>query len=121
MRKNEHKLKTRSFYVSKDTIKKVKGQGCLGGSVGWVSNFGSSHDLTVHGSEPRVRLCADSAEPGACFRFCVSSPSLSAPPPLALALSLSLKNKHSKKIFLNQEGLSFLSETGTALLDVSKS
>ena len=44
----------------------------LGGSVGWVSNFGSGHDLAVHEFEPHVGLCADSSEPGTCFEFCVS-------------------------------------------------
>ena len=61
-----------------------------------VSDFGLGHDLTVCGFKPRVGLCADSSEPGACFGFCVSlSLSLSAPPPLVLcvSLSLSLKNK----------------------------
>ena len=43
----------------------------------------------VHKFEPRVRLCADTSEPGACFGFCVSL-SLSAPPP---AHTLSLKYK----------------------------
>ena len=38
-------------------------------------------------SSPDVGLCADSPEPGACFRFCVSL-SLSASPP-ACSLSLS--------------------------------
>ena len=47
--------------------------GRLGGSVGRASDFGSGHDLTVCAFEPRVRLCADSSEPGACFRFRVSS------------------------------------------------
>ena len=51
---------------------KNPGLGCLGGSVGWASDFGSGHDLGVHEFEPRVGLCADSSEPGACFRFCVS-------------------------------------------------
>ena len=46
--------------------------GCLGGSVGWASDFGPGHDLGVHGFEPRVGLCADRWEPGACFGFCVS-------------------------------------------------
>ena len=46
--------------------------GRLGGSVGWAADFGSGHDLTVRGFEPRVRLCADSLEPGACFGFYVS-------------------------------------------------
>ena len=64
---------------------------CLGGSVGSVSDFGSGHDLAVHEFEPRVRLCADSSEPGACFGFYVS---LSLPlPPLILCLSLSLSQK----------------------------
>ena len=60
--------------------------GRLGGSVGSASNFGSGHDLTVPEFKPHVRLCA---EPGACFRFCVSL-SVSAPPPLVLMLTLSL-------------------------------
>ena len=37
--------------------------GHLGGSVGWASDFGSGHDLTVCGFEPRVWLCTDSVEP----------------------------------------------------------
>ena len=44
----------------------------------------------VHEFEPRVRLCADSSKPGACFRFCAS---LSFCPSPAHALSLSLQNK----------------------------
>ena len=63
--------------------------GHLGGSVGLVSDFSSGHDLTVRGLEPHVRLCADSSEPGACFRFCVS---LSLCPKPARALSLSKIN-----------------------------
>ena len=43
----------------------------MGGSVGWASDFGSGHDLTVRGFEPHVGLCAVSSEPGACFGFCV--------------------------------------------------
>ena len=43
--------------------------GRLGGSVGYASHFGSGHDLAVREFEPRVGLCADSSEPGACFRF----------------------------------------------------
>ena len=53
-------------------------------------DFGSGHDLTVHGFEPHLGLCADSSEPGACCRFCVS---LSLCPSPAHALSLCLKNK----------------------------
>ena len=50
-------------------------QGRLGGSVVWASDLGSGHDLAVRGFEPRVVLCADSSEPGACFGFCVSQKS----------------------------------------------
>ena len=46
--------------------------GRLGGSVGEASDFGSGHDLALREFEPRVGLCADCSEPGACFRFCVS-------------------------------------------------
>ena len=42
----------------------------------------------VRGFEPRIRLCADSSEPGTCFEFCVS---LSLPLPSgSVSLSLSL-------------------------------
>ena len=51
---------------------RTRGVGRLGGSVGWASDFGSGHDLPVHGFEPRVGLCTDSSEPGACFGICVS-------------------------------------------------
>ena len=64
--------------------------GGLGGSVGWASNFGSGYDLTVRGFEPRVGLCADSSEPGACFGFCASFSLCSSP---AHALSLFLTQK----------------------------
>ena len=70
-----------------------EGQGLLGGSVGWASDFSSGHDLGVREFELRVRLCADSSEPGACF----SCLPLSLPLPyshyVSLSLSLSLKNK----------------------------
>ena len=75
---------------SRNMKQKSKKQGRLGGSVGQASDFGSGHDLTVHEFEPRVRLCADSSGPGACFRFCVS---LSLCPSPAHTLSLSQK-KH---------------------------
>ena len=62
-----------------------------GGSVGYMSDFGSGDDLRVRGFEPRVRLCADSTEPA------WDSLSLSLCPfhafSLSLSLSLSLKNK----------------------------
>ena len=68
-------------------IIKVCFLGRLGGSVGWASDFGSGHDLTVREFEPSIGLCADSSEPGACFGFCVSS--LSAPPCMHSLCSLS--------------------------------
>ena len=45
--------------------------------------------------EPRMGLCDDSLEPGACFGFCVSlslRPSLARILPLPLSLSLSKTN-----------------------------
>ena len=62
-------------------------RGRLGGSVGEASDFGSGHALTVREFEPHVELCADSSDPGACFRFCVSLPLCCF---LACALSLLL-------------------------------
>ena len=49
----------------------------------------------VRGFKSLIRLCADSSEPGACFRFCVSL-SVSVPPRLTLCVSLS-KTKIKKK------------------------
>ena len=72
-------------------LKKLKIEGCLGGSVGWASDFGPGHDLVFVGSSPTLVpvLTAQSLEPASDS---VSS-SLSAPhPPLMLCLSLSLKN-----------------------------
>ena len=60
-------------------------------------DFGSGHDLTAHEFEPRVGPCADSSEPGACFRVCVSL-SLCPSPAHALSLSLSKVNKYFKKL-----------------------
>ena len=70
--------------------------GRRGGSVGWVSNFGSGRALAVHGFEPRVGLWADSWEPGACFGFCVSL-SLCPSPAHALSLSLSQSKQTLQK------------------------
>ena len=79
--------------------------GHLGGSVGWVSNFGSGHDLIVRVFEPCIRLCADSSEPGTCFGFCVS---LSIFPSSTHSLSLSVSqkmNKHFKNFKKNSTNL----------------
>ena len=70
----------------------TQSQGCLGGSAGWEYDFSSGHDLMVYGFKLRIRLCADSSEPGACFRFCASL-SLSLPFPHSHTHSLSLKSK----------------------------
>ena len=64
--------------------------GPLGGLVGEAADFGSGHDLAVCEFEPRVGLCADGSEPGACFRFCLP---LSLPLPCSGSVSLSLSNK----------------------------
>ena len=50
--------------------------------------FGSGHDLTVHGIEPFIGLCADCAEPA--WEFSVS---LSLCPSLPRSLSVSKINK----------------------------
>ena len=75
------------FYCPSKSLKQ-NFLGHLGGSVGWATDFGSGHDLTVREFEPHVGFCADSSEPGAYFGFCVSP--LSTPPPL---ISVSLNNK----------------------------
>ena len=70
--------------------------GILGSSVGWVSNFGSGHDLMAREFEPRVELCADNSEPGACFRL---SPPLYLPFPCSLSLVLSFSLSQNKQFF----------------------
>ena len=46
------------------------------------------------GFRPRIGLCADSSEPGACFGFCVS---FSLPLPCSCSVSVSKINKLKKK------------------------
>ena len=87
-----------SLRLPRGTLKKQLVLGTLGGSVGWASDFGSGHDLTVSEFEPRVGLCADSPEPGACFGFCVSL-ALSPPPQLMLCLSCLSKINIKKNVF----------------------
>ena len=53
--------------------------------------------ISGHEFEPRIGLCADSSEPGACFTFCVSL-SLCPSPAHALSLSLSLSQKMNKTL-----------------------
>ena len=57
---------------------------------GGTLDFGSGHELTVHGLEPRVGLCADSVEP--------NWDSLSLSLSLCPCLALSLKINKLKKI-----------------------
>ena len=71
-------------------FKYAAAQGCWGAQLVKHPTGGSGRDLTVCEFEPRVGLCADSTEPGACFGFCVS---LSLCLSLACALSLSKINK----------------------------
>ena len=59
----------------------------------WVAQLvkrPTSAQVMISHFEPRIRLCADSSEPGACFRFCVS---LALCPSPARTLSLSKINK----------------------------
>ena len=67
---------------------KKRKQGHMSSSVGWASDFGSGHDLVVREFEPRMGLCVDSSEPGACFGFC-GSLSLCPSPAHTLSLSVS--------------------------------
>ena len=78
--------------TDQDFLQKGDSQGGLGGSVGKAADFGSGHDLAVREFEPRVGLCDDSSEPGACFPFCVSL-SLCPSPVHALSLSVPKINK----------------------------
>ena len=57
-----------------------------------MSDFGSGHDLMVHGFEPCIGLCTDSGQP----TWDSLSSSLSAHPPLMLTSSLSLTLSLSK-------------------------
>ena len=69
--------------------------GRLGGSVSYVSDFGSGHDLTVCGFEG---LCPHSAEPA--WESLSLSLSLSLPLPDSCFLPLSLKKLKKKKSLL---------------------
>ena len=73
------------------------------GAPGWLSwlSLGSGHNLTVgeftvDEFKPCVGLCADSSEPGACFRFFDSLSFCSSP---THTLSPSLKQINVNKKF----------------------
>ena len=63
--------KPRSFQFNDQIIstpyKRRALQGCLGGSLGWLSiqlfDLGSSHGLTACAIEPHIGLCANNTEP----------------------------------------------------------
>ena len=61
----------------------------------WVVCLTSAQVMTlaVRGFEPRIGLCTDSLEPGACFRFCLC---LSLPVPCSHTVSLLNINKTLK-------------------------
>ena len=67
------------------------------GSVGSAPNFGSGHDLAVHGFEPRVGFCAAGSEPGAWSLLPILCLPLSLPLPRSCSLSLSLSLSLSQK------------------------
>ena len=67
-----------------------------------MSDFGSDHDLTARGFEPRIRLCANSLEPGACVGFCVSL-SLCPFPVHMLSLCLSKIKRKKNSLKKNSE------------------
>ena len=70
----------------------MSSSGHLGGSVSWVSDFSSGHDLRVCGVEPDIGLCAESSEPGASFGFSVSLSLCPSPLMRTYACSLSKIN-----------------------------
>ena len=67
------------------------------GAPGWLSRLGGQlrlrSDLMVPDFETHVGLCADSSEPGACFRIC-DPPSLC---PLPSSCSVSVSQKINKR------------------------
>ena len=79
--------------MTRPAIYSVETMGHLGGSVGYVSDFGLGHDFSIPKYEPHVGLCADSSEPGAYSGFCAPSLSLPLPNSGTCTLSLAVKNK----------------------------
>ena len=85
------KLYQSFFLYTMSENQKLSGRGAW--MAQWVKrptlDFGSHHDLTVREFEPRVRLCAVTAEPGWDSLSLSLSLCLSDPPLLSLSLSLS--------------------------------
>ena len=96
MKKANSRFSVEFTFLEDNPIKRRFPLGCLGGSLGQASDFGSGHDLWVLGSSPVS---------GSLLPWLPASPSLSASPPPsstpppACALSHSLKyiNKIFKK------------------------
>ena len=111
------KRKIRTYHISLDVFspKIIITLRCLGGSVGWASDFSSGHDHMVCEFKPCMGLCADSSEPRACFRFSVSC-FLPVPCLHFLCLCLSLSLSLSKIIIivikhLTKPGILILQQT----------
>ena len=94
-------------------IKNALSQGCLGSSVGSVSDFGSGRGLTVHELEPCGELSALSTEPA----LGILSPSLSAPPSLVLSLSLSKINIKKNALSLDHKRVYCYRQEGSYCLN----
>ena len=74
--------------------------------------------ISFQGFKPLVRVCADSLEPGGCFRLC--SPSLSAPSLLLMLCLSKIKIKTLKNCLIKNEGclggsVSWVSNSGFQL------
>ena len=94
---------TRMIFEECKLLRNWWGGGHLGGPVGWASDFGSGHPLMDRGFELHIRLCAESSEPGACFRFCLP---LSLPLPCSHSLSFS-KIKIKKTFLIKSKKVNF--------------
>ena len=82
---------------------KIK-MGHLGGSVGWASDFGSGHDLTVCEFEPHIRICADHLLTSwSLLQILCLLPSLPLPRSHFVSLCFSKINK-CKKMFFGAPG-----------------
>ena len=74
-----------------------------GWSVSWASDFSSGHDLRVHGFNPLIGLCTDSAEPAS--NSLPLSLSLPAPSPFSLPLPKNKQKLKKKTLQKRRKGL----------------